>query len=72
MVVGGPAVDLIVGIVLIAIAVFLIYIGRPNKSGQHLRFLRFDAMVVLYPPVILVFAVLGGAEIITMLAGIQR
>lgn len=64
--------DLIIGIALVAIAIFLVFIGRPNKAGQHPPFLRFEPALVLYPPVVLVFGVMGAAEIITALAGIQR
>lgn len=34
--------DILIGIVLLAIAVGLIFIGRPNKAGVHPRFLQFD------------------------------
>lgn len=64
--------ELTKGIVLIAIAIALLFLGLPDKSGQHLRFLQFEAAVVLYPPVIVVFFVMGAAEIITWLLGISR
>lgn len=64
--------DLLIGLILFAVAGVLLFIGRPNKSGVHPRFLQFEAATVLYPPVILVFFVMGGAEVITSLLGIHR
>ena len=53
------------GIAMLAIAGFLIFIGRPNRAGEHRKFLRFDAALVLYPPVILSFIGLGAAALIS-------
>lgn len=64
--------DVTIGVSLIAVAVLLVFIGRPNRSGQHPRFLQFEAAMVLYPPVIMIFAVMGMAEIITSLLGISH
>lgn len=61
--------DILIGIVLLAIAVGLIFIGRPNKAGVHPRFLQFDAALVLFPPVVIVFVAGGFAELI---AGLLR
>lgn len=61
---------LVIGVVLILLAVGLVFIGRPNKTGQHPPFLRFDASLVLYPPVILVFVAMGMAELITGLTSL--
>lgn len=61
---------LLIGAVLVLVAVGLIFIGRPNKAGQHPPFLRFDASLVLYPPVILVFVAMGLAEVITGLVSL--
>ena len=47
--------DILIAIVLFAIAVALIYVGRPAQDGESPSFLRFHAAVVLYPPVVLVF-----------------
>jgi hypothetical protein len=41
------------GIAMLGIAAVLIWIGRPDKAGVHPSFLRFEAALVLYPPVIL-------------------
>lgn len=53
------------GIAMLAIAAVLIYFGRPNGNGVHPKFLRFDAALVLYPPIILVFIGLGTAALIS-------
>lgn len=60
---------LAIGVALVAISVFLVFIGRPSKSGEHPRFLQFEASVVLYPPFIMVFFVMGMAQIIMSLWG---
>ena len=60
--------DILIGVVL-AIAAGLILIGRPNKAGVSPRFLQFDASLVLYPPVIIVFLAGGFGELI---AGLLR
>jgi hypothetical protein len=52
-------VNFAVGIGLLLVAALLIYIGRPDKNGVSPRFLQFDAAMVLYPPLILVFVVFG-------------
>jgi len=56
--------DILIGVALLMIAGGLIFIGLPNKAGISPRFLRFDASVVLYPPLILVFVAGGFAELI--------
>ena len=60
--------DLSVGIVLLAIGVILVLIGLPKK-GVSPRFLRFDAAVVLYPGVIMVFLSMGVAMILRTHSG---
>ena len=52
------------GLVMLTVAVILIVIGCPNKAGEHPKFLRFGAALVLYPPFILVFIALGAAGVI--------
>ena len=56
--------DILIGLVLLAIAGILIFIGRPNRAGVSPRFLQFDAALVLFPPVVLVFFAGGVAELI--------
>jgi hypothetical protein len=57
--------NILFGALLLAVAAALIFIGLPNKSGISPRFLRFEAAMVLYPPVVMVFAVTGVAELVT-------
>ena len=59
---------LLIGSLLLAIACVLVFIGMPNKSGQRPRFLQFEASIVLYPPVILVFFAMGAAGVLAGLA----
>ncbi len=61
--------DLLIGGVLLAIAVGLVFIGRPNKAGESPRFLRFEASLVLYTPVVMIFAAFGVATILGALLG---
>jgi hypothetical protein len=63
--------SLVIGLGLISIAVALVFIGIPNKAGQHPRFLRFVPSLVLYPPVILVCFAMGMAEIVSSLFDIS-
>jgi hypothetical protein len=51
------------GIAMLVIAMVLIWVGRPDKAGVHPSFLRFDAALVLYPPVILAFTAMGVAAV---------
>ncbi len=53
------------GIAMLAVALVLVWAGRPDRSGVHPRFLRFHAAPVLYPPVILVFFTFGVAAILS-------
>lgn len=52
------------GFLMLALAAFLIFIGRPDRAGEHPKFLRFEAALVLYPPLILGFIALGAAAVI--------
>ncbi|MFZ0624135.1 MAG: hypothetical protein WAM76_19315 [Pseudolabrys sp.] len=61
--------DILIGVVLLAIAGGLIFIGLPNKAGVSPRFLRFEAAVVLFPPLVLTFFAGGFAE---LLVGLLR
>jgi hypothetical protein len=53
------------GIAMLAVAVVMIWAGRPDKTGVHPRFLRFDAALVLYPPIILAFFAMGVATLLS-------
>ncbi|XIA65709.1 hypothetical protein ACFIOY_05510 [Bradyrhizobium sp. TZ2] len=55
------------GIAMLLVAAILIFIGLPNRTGEPSRFLRFEAALVLYPPIVLVFLGLGAAAIISSL-----
>ena len=57
--------QLVVGIVSVLLAIGLVFIGRPNRAGQHPRFLQFESSLVLFPPLVLVFGALGIAEIVS-------
>ena len=57
--------NLLTGIAMLGIALVLIWLGRPDRSGTHRRFLRFSSAQVLYPPVILAFIALGAAAVIS-------
>ena len=59
--------ELVIGVVLLATAAGLMFVGLPNKAGASPRFLRFEAAIVLYPPVVMVFFAGGIAEIVTAL-----
>ena len=55
------------GIAMLVIAFVLIWAGRPDKTGFHPRFLRFNAALVLYPPIILALIAMGVAGVISSL-----
>ena len=57
--------NLYTGIAMLAVAVILIWVGRPGKAGVHPKFLRFNAALVLYPPIIVALVALGVAAIIS-------
>ena len=59
------------GITMLAVALLLIWAGRPNKGGIHPKFLQFEAALVLYPPIIMAFFALGIAAIAFSLLGIK-
>lgn len=59
--------DLAIGVTLLGIGAVLLFIGMP-KHGVSPRFLRFEAALILYTPLILVFLALGAAEIISGLS----
>jgi hypothetical protein len=52
--------DIAIGLVLFVIGVLLVVIGIPRHGG-HPRFLRFEASLVVYPAVIMVFLAFGVA-----------
>jgi hypothetical protein len=60
--------NLYTGIAMLAVALFLIWVGRPDKAGVHPTFLRFRAAPVLYPPIIIALLALGVAATISGLS----
>ena len=58
--------ELMSGLILFAIGIVLLYIGMP-KHGVTPRFLQFDASVVVYPPLILIFLAAGTIQILRAL-----
>jgi hypothetical protein len=59
--------DLVIGGALCAVGLALLFIGLPRNGGVSPRFLQFAAATILYPPLVMVFLVLGTAEIISAL-----
>lgn len=57
--------NILIGAAMVAAGGVLIFIGLPNRAGERPKFLRFDAALVLYPPVILSFIGLGAAALIS-------
>ena len=49
---------------MLAVALLLIWVARPNRDGVHPRFLRFNAALVIYPPIVIAFFALGLAAVI--------
>lgn len=58
-----------IGLVLMMLAATLVYFGRPDKDGNSPRLLRFNAALVLYPPVVLVASAFGVAELVYSMLG---
>jgi hypothetical protein len=63
------SVHLLIGLLLLAIGAVLLFIGRPDRNGKHRAFLQFEASLLLYPSVILVFVAMGVAEVLRGLFG---
>jgi len=64
--------DVLIGGVMLAIGLALIFFALPNKAGVSPRFLRFESALVLYPPVVLVFIAGGIAEIVVGLLRVPQ
>jgi len=62
-------VNVYTGTVMLAGAFLLIWVGRPDKSGVHRKFMRFNAALVLYPPLILSCFAFGVAAIVSSWTG---
>ncbi len=58
--------ELLIGAISLAVAAVLIFIGLPRR-GVSPRFLRFEAAMMLYPPLVMIFLVVGAAMVMTVL-----
>ena len=56
------------GLVAVAVGLLLIFIGMP-RHGEHPRFLRFEASLVLYPAVIITLLAMGGGLMLRAYTG---
>ena len=56
------------GLVVVAVGLLLIFIGMP-RHGEHPRFLRFEASLVLYPAVIITLLVMGSGLMLRAYTG---
>jgi hypothetical protein len=59
------------GIASLALAFALLWIGMPDKQGESPKFLRFEAALVTYPALILVFFAIGMASLLSIWLGIS-
>lgn len=59
---------LLIGLFAIATGFGLLMLGLPNRRGESPRFLQGSSLAILYPPVVLVFLVVGIAELIAWAA----
>jgi hypothetical protein len=53
-----------IGIGALVLGFALAWIGMPNKAGENPRFLRGELMQMLYPAIVMVFIVIGVAELL--------
>ena len=60
--------DLLIALLALAVGIGLIIIGMPNRHGESPRLLQFYAAPMIYPGIILVFLVIGIAELIVWIA----
>jgi hypothetical protein len=56
--------ELITGIGALVICFAMIWVGMPNKSGQNPRLLRLGFMQMTYPAIVLMFFVIGVAQLL--------
>ena len=57
-----------IGVAFVVVAAVLLFIGLP-RHGESPRFLRFDASLVLYPPLIMTCLAFGVALMLRAYAG---
>jgi hypothetical protein len=53
-----------IGIGALVLGFALVWFGMPNKAGENPRFLRGQLMQMLYPAIVMVFIVIGIAELL--------
>ena len=56
---------ILVGAASIAVAVVLLWIGMPDKSGISPRFLRFEIAPLIYPALVLAIFAIGVANLVS-------
>jgi len=61
--------EILIGLISLGIAAGLVFVAWP-RGGASPRFLQFEAALVLYPPLVMVFFVMGVAELITVYSSI--
>jgi len=54
---------IVTGVALLAIAAVLIVTALPDKAGESPRHLRFQAAMMIYPPIVMAFLVGGAVEL---------
>ncbi len=54
--------EIVSGVVALALAFAMLWVARPNKSGESPPFLRPSFMLMIYPVGILMFVVFGVAQ----------
>ena len=63
----ATASQFLLGFVGIAVGIFLLWYGMPDRRGHRPRFMTGEVMEMLYPVLVLAFLVLGGTSILTAL-----
>ena len=56
--------DILVGATSLLVAVMLLLVALPNKSGASPRFLRFEVAQLIYPTLILAILAFGAANLL--------
>jgi len=59
---------LLIGLLAVVTGFGLLMLGRPNRRGESPRFLQGSSFPILYPPAVLVFLVVGIAELMAWAA----
>jgi hypothetical protein len=56
--------ELVIGTGALIVCFAMLWFGMPNKSGQNPPFLRSGPMQMFYPSIVLMFLVIGLAELL--------